>query len=123
MRAAILTIFLAILALPAMAYHEPERGGNLCPKYDRHVIVQHAPPEGDGTSIETWSNAKGASFTAIADGGRTLYFVEDYLLVNGPGLGGTSLWRYEETNGLPGLQRNDRACDNTPYDAVPDEFL
>lgn len=42
-------------------------------------------------------------------------FVEDTFYVNSIGEPYLfSLWIYEESNGLPGLQRGDPVCDSTP---------
>lgn len=112
-------LFLVVLAclamLPFASGDHPYGCGCYCPTY--HEQVDAGPV---GVSLGRTSNGFGAILLEAGDH----YIAEDYLYVNDiEHLGGFSIYFYEESNGVPGMQRGDEQCVDTPPGAVPDTLI
>ncbi|HVM44339.1 MAG TPA: hypothetical protein VM582_00285 [Candidatus Thermoplasmatota archaeon] len=106
-------LLFALLAPVALAYHEngaPPR--DYCPAYDVEV-------GGDGSVAVQATSLDQRPWGALVIKVSELYIVEDTAIVNSMGERYFfSIWYYWESNGIPGLQRQDAACDQCP-DGTP----
>lgn len=70
----------------------------------------------------TYGTAQPEADTDPAGLGTPRYYVEFFLCDGSPDCM-FSLWVYEETNGIPGLQRGDEEVDNTCHGAIESDTI
>lgn len=107
---------LLFLAMPAQACSGSPEPSSTCPTYTRHGEVA-----GSSVDANEHGQFKLTIDTLVEErivqelvGSRVVYVVQDadYLDPSNPHL--LAFWVYFETNGRPGLQRDDSVCSDTP---------